>query len=139
MAAMTITAANLRTGANAKFDSGTAGAAITRGQPVYKDAAAGKVLKLADANASQATAQCVGIAMQDAASGQIVQYVYEDDDFTPGGTVVVGETYLVGATTAGDIAPVADAATGWYITHLGIGKSATKMRLKIHISDTSHV
>ena len=47
-----------------------------------------------------------------------------------GGTVTVGGVYVLSGT-AGAIAPVADLATGDYTTVIGIGKTATNLKLGI--------
>lgn len=135
MSDISITAGSVLKGANAKTASGTAGATITAGQTLYADSSASFVLKLADANASAATANCVGIALHGASSGQPITYVYEDDDFTPGGTLSLSaaadDGIYVLSGTAGGIAPVGDVASGWYPVVLGVAKSTTKMALKI--------
>ena len=128
MADVTITAASVAPGANAVYRDGIAGATITAGQVCYVDATDGRV-KLADANASAATATAVGIAVNGASSGQPVRLVVEDDDFTVGGTVAKGVYVLSG--TAGGIAPVADLTTGWYPVVVGVAISTSKMVMKL--------
>lgn len=129
MADITVTAASVVKGANALTKHGTAGATITAGQTLYLDSTTG-TLKLADANASAATADVVGIALNGASSGQPVEYVYEDDDFTPGATVAAGTIYVLSGT-AGGIAPAADLVTGMFAGILFVGKSTSKGVLKI--------
>src|SRR2546430_2343743 len=107
MANLTITPANVLASATALTASGVAGATITAGQTIYKDATDSKKLKLSDANLSAATAAVDGIALNAASSGQPVSYVFQDDAFTPGATLVVGETYVLSGT-AGALCPVAD-------------------------------
>lgn len=135
MADISVTAANVLAGANAKTDSGTAGATITAGQTLYRDSTDSNKLKLADSNASAATATCVGIALHGASSGQPLKFVYEDDDFTPGGTLSLSgagdDGVYVLSGTAGAFAPVADLAAGMYPVILMVAKSATKAKLKI--------
>lgn len=124
MADVTITAANVIPSANAVYQDGTAGATITAGQVVYRDSTDGKY-KLADANASPATANAVGIAAHGASNGQPLRVVIYDPDFTVGGTVAKGVYVLSG--TAGGIAPVADIVSGWYPVVVGVATSTTKM------------
>jgi hypothetical protein len=135
MSDISITAASVVKGANAKTRKGVAGATITAGQTLYEDTADSNKLKLADANASAATSNCVGISLHGAASGQPIEFVYEDDDFTPGGTLSLSaaadDGVYVLSGTAGGIAPVGDLASGWYPVVLGVAKSTTKMNLKI--------
>lgn len=135
MADISVTAANVIAGANAKKARGRAGATITAGQTLYADGSDSSDLKLADANASAATANCVGIALHGAADGQPLEYVYEDDDFTPGATLSLSaaadDGVYVLSGTAGGIAPVGDLAAAMYPVIIGVAKSATKMNLKI--------
>lgn len=135
MADISITAANVLAGANAKTAYGIAGATITAGQTLYADPSDSQKLKLADCDSSATTAACVGIALHGAASGQPIKYVYEDDDFTPGGTLSLSaaadDGIYVLSGTAGGIAPVGDIASGDYAVVIGVAKSATKMNLKI--------
>lgn len=135
MSAISVTAGNVLKGTNASTTSGTAGATITAGQAVYLDSAT-TTYKLADADASTTTAAVVGIALNGASSGQPITIVTEDDDFTPGATIVAGETYICGAT-AGAINPIGDIATGWYPAVLFIAKSTTKAVMKIVKSTTA--
>lgn len=135
MSDVSITAANVLAGANAKKRTGIAGATITAGQAVYEDSSDSFKFKLADANASAATAKCVGIALHGASSGQPLTIVEEDDDFTPGGTLSISaaadDGVYVLSGTAGGIAPIGDLASGWYPVIVGVAKSASKMNLKI--------
>jgi hypothetical protein len=129
MADVVVTAANVLASSGAQKKNGTLGATATAGQAVYRDASDGK-MKLADANLSAAAADVRGILLTGGADGQPCQYIEEDDDFTPGFTVTVGTIYVLSGT-AGGIAPAADLATGMYPAVLMIGKSATKVVLKI--------
>jgi len=135
MADVTITAANVLASVNAKKNTVVAGATITAGQPVYLDSAASNRAKLADANASAATSNVVGIALHGAADGQPLTYAYEDDDFTPGFTLslsgIADDGVYVLSGTAGAIAPVTDLAAGMYPVLLHVAKSTTKSVLKI--------
>lgn len=134
MADITVTAANVKKGANAKTKKGTAGATITAGQTVYLDTTDG-TYKLADANASPATANVEGIALHGASANQPIEIVYEDDDFTPGATLSLSAAADSGvyvlSGTAGGIAPMDDLANGMYPAVLMVAKSTTKAVLKI--------
>lgn len=133
MANISITAGSVVRGANAKTAFGIAGATITAGQPLYYDSAT-STLKLADANVSTTLANVVGIALGGYSSGQKVEYVIEDDDFTPGATLSLATpdfgVYVLSAT-AGAIAPHSDLAAAMYPVVLFVAKSATKAILKI--------
>lgn len=135
MSDVSITAANVVKGANAVTRMGVAGATITAGQPVYEDSSDSSKFKLADSNASAATAKCAGIALHGASSGQPLLINVEDDDFTPGFTLSLSaaadDGVYVLSGTAGGIAPIGDLASGMYPVILGVAKSTTKMILKI--------
>lgn len=126
---VSVTAANVVPGSRARIVTGIAGATITAGQTLYLDSST-STYKLADANASAATAAVVGIAVSGAASGQYVSVNVEDDDFTPGFTLTTGTVYVLSAT-AGGIAPVGDLTTGHYPGIVLIAKSTSKAVLKI--------
>lgn len=136
MADVTITAASVipSSGARRILKVIDTGVTVTAGQTVYVDATSGK-LKLADADAL-ATADALGIAENGGGAGQSINVVYEDNDFTAGGTLVVGETYVV-STTAGGIAPIGDLASGDFTTILGIAKSASKLNLRLFVGGTA--
>jgi hypothetical protein len=128
MGNLTITAANVAAGANAKKKTGIAGATITAGMVLYEDSAASFVLKGAASGAVN-TSNVVGIALNGGGIGQPITYVVEDDDFTVGATVVIGTTYVLSAT-AGLIALDSDIVAG-YKAVLFVPKSTTKAVLKI--------
>lgn len=131
MADYSITAASVRAGTAATVRAGTAGATITAGQPVYIDSAASNQIKPARANADT-TSRAVGIALNGAASGQPVDYISKDDDFTVGAaSMAIGDILIVSAGAAGGIAPASDATTGTYVTILGVAKSTTKAKIQV--------
>lgn len=127
---LSVTAANLVPGPRANIISGIAGATITAGQLLYLDSTAG-TYKLADANASAATANVIGIAVSGASAGQRVGVLLEDDDLTVGATLSTAAPVYVASATAGGIAPVADLASGHYPVVVLIAKSTTKAVFKI--------
>ena len=131
MTAISITAANVLKGPNAKTNTGVAGEAITRGMPVYLKPSDGRLYK-ADANLSLEASIAIGMAYGDVAAGQDLVYITEDDQYTPGGTVVKGTIYVVGAT-AGDVAPAADIVSGWFTNVLFVAYSATQAVLKFGV------
>lgn len=110
---------------------GTAGVAIAPGQPLYLDSAT-NTLKLADANASAATATVVGVALTGASgSGQPVLYVDYDPSFTHGlATVAAGDVIYLSQTAGAHTKTIGDISSGsGYVTVLGVAISATKMIL----------
>lgn len=127
MAEVSITPANVLPGADADYYRGLAGATIVAGSPVYLDATTNRLMG-ADANASLETADVKGIALHAASAEQPLR-IQTAGVITIGGTVVLSTIYILGA--AGGIAPAVDLASGWYTTILGVGISATQLRLGI--------
>lgn len=133
MSDISITAANVLRGSDAKIEHGTFGATITQGQVVYRDAADGKY-KLADAdNATAAVRQPRGIALNAGANGQ-PGTIQLSGDITIGGTLTEGVAYYLSPTTPGGIAPLADIAVGDDYVLLGLAESASVLHLDIQIS-----
>lgn len=129
MADLTITAANVVPGGNARIRNGTAGASITAGQVVYLDSTT-NTFKLADNDSATAAVRSpVGVALNGAASGQVIS-VQTSGKITIGATTAVGVVYCL-SSTAGGICPSADIATGDYNTILGIGTSTTQIELNL--------
>lgn len=127
---ISITAASVVPGSNAKLITKTAGATITAGQVVYEDTSDSNKVKLADTDSATALARVVlGIAATSASAGQPVVIIREDDDLTLGGTVAIGDLLILSGT-AGGIAPSADAASGDYVTFLGVAKTTAKINFK---------
>lgn len=131
---VTVTAANVVPSSQARFITGRAGATITAGQPVYVTGA--NVYYPADANASSPAYKVAGIAVNGASVGQRIRICYYDPVFQPGFTSAAGTIYIASAT-AGGIAPSADAATGHYVTVLGVGLGTDTIKLDIIRSDVA--
>jgi hypothetical protein len=128
VADISITAANVAPG-SAVIARGIAGAAITAGQAVYADAANNGIIKKANAATSAATAACVGIAVNNAAIGQPVNYV-TSGVYTVGGTVAAAVPYAVSGANDGGICPTSDiTVSGEILTVLMIGISATQAQI----------
>lgn len=132
MADLTVTATGVLAASGAGKARGTAGGTITAGQPLYIDSSDSNKLKPCDADASAAAAACVGIALHGAASGQPIEY-QQSGDINPGATVTVGESYYV-SDTAGGIKPAADLVSGDYVTFLGVGTTASNIKLGLLVS-----
>lgn len=127
---LSITAANVTPSVNAVIRDGIAGAAITAGQPLYRDPTDSYKLKLADANSATAAVRTMcGIAINSGASGTRVNYVVSDPALVIGATVANGTVYVLSAT-AGGIAPLADLTTGWYAFIIGLGTSTTTVAFR---------
>lgn len=130
MADLSITAASVAKGASCSLENGTAGASVTAGQVVYKDASDSNKFKLADTDSATAAARTpYGIALHAAGTGQPLQ-VLTGGLITIGATVAVGVSYWLSGT-AGGICPVADVAAGDYPVFLGIGVSTTQIKVVI--------
>lgn len=127
MAVLTITAANVAKGARANTKHGTAGAAITQGQPVYLNSVTDTLFP-ADADVL-ASAAVVGIALNAASTGQPVTY-QTSGPITIGATVVTGTAYFA-STTAGGVCLESDLAAGDFPTFLGFATSTTVITLDI--------
>lgn len=126
---LSITAANVVPAAGAPLISGIAGAAITPGQPVYVDPA-DNLVKLANANNAAAVARSpVGLAVNTAATGQVVAYQREGD-LALGSVLSRGVAYYL-SRTSGRIAPFGDLTTGDFPVLLGIARSATVLNVTI--------
>lgn len=135
MAALTITAANVAWVSGTKDSTYNAGVAITAGQAVYLDTAT-STWKLADADASAATATCGGIALNTGVVGQPLT-VQTDGTLTIGATMTLGEVYFV-SVTAGAIIPAADLATPARTSIIGVATSTTVMTLRLYYSGVVH-
>jgi len=127
MADISITAANVLTGSNSARETGIAGATVTAGQVVYKEAATGQ-FKLADCNSATAEARVpYGVALHGSLNGQPLT-VQTAGTITPGATLVAGVVYYLSGT-AGGIRPVADNTTGDFPATVGMAISTTQMTL----------
>lgn len=135
MADLVQTAANVAAGAGSGTIRRTAGATITAGMPVFVSAVDGDV-EPAQKDVDAASAEAIGIALCDAAAGQPV-VIQTSGLINVGATLVVGETYIVGAA-AGSIAPVADAVATNFATVLGVAISTSQLKLGINASGVAH-
>jgi hypothetical protein len=132
MADLSITAANVISGAGAKIVNGKSGETIVAGKVVYFDSADSKY-KLADNNSATAAVRVpAGIALNAASNGQPIA-IHESGPLTVGATMTAGVAYYL-SDTAGGICPVADLATGEYPTVLGIATSTTVLNVNIQAS-----
>ena len=130
MADLTITAAEVTytVGAITKY-TGVAGATITAGQACYIDTASSNVVKLAQSDGVALEATIKGLALHGASATQPITLAIAGN-MDPGGTCVVGETYVL-SRVAGAIAPIGDLATGDFVSHVGIGTTASNLKLSI--------
>jgi hypothetical protein len=130
MTALSITAANVIAASGANVENGVAGATITQGQVVYRDATSSKY-GLADCDSATAGVRdAYGIALNSASDGQ-PQQVLRSGDITIGAALAVGAAYYLGAT-AGEIVPYADLVEDDYIVFIGVAKSTSVLSVSIN-------
>jgi hypothetical protein len=131
MADLSITAANVLAPA-ARKRTGTAGATITAGQIVYRDATDG-LYRLADADATGiGSITKFFIALNGAANGQPL-VVAERGRITFNAAMAAGTAYYL-SPTAGGIAPLADVMSGDNVILLGVARSTTVLEFAPIIS-----
>jgi len=136
MTDISITAANVVSGSDARTVAGVAGEAITAGQALYKAAATGRWMK-ADADAATAEArEAKGISLNGASTGQPVN-VQTSGKITIGGTLTPGIAYYLSGT-AGGICPVADVGTGEYVDLIGMATTAAVLDLEFNYTAVSN-
>jgi hypothetical protein len=126
MAAISITAANVLHSSSATIFTGTAGATITQGQPVYLDTVT-STYKLANALTNNPVA---GLSMVSTANQQDIVVCSRDPNLNIGAVLTTGNVILVG-NTAGTLQPYEDRTTGWYVTSLGVMISTTRLNFYI--------
>ena len=130
MADLAVTAANVKIVSGLTATAAIAGAAVTAGQPVYPDG--GKYYP-ARANAA-GTADASAIALNSAGADQPLS-ITSGEFGTAGGVidigavVAVGTIYVVSAAAAGGIAPATDLAATNRVTVIGVGVTASNIRL----------
>lgn len=130
MSDISITAANVAAGTGAVIERGTAGATITAGQVVYKDASDGKY-KLADSDSATAAVRSpTGVALNGASNGQPLS-ILKSGPITIGGTVVAGTAYYLSSANPGGIAPLADIAAGDDPILIGLAASASVINVDV--------
>lgn len=127
---LVLTPAQVLPGSGAAYTYGSAGVAITAGQVCYLDATT-NTFKLADANATVATATVKGIAMHAAEIGQPLT-LQRSGDITLGAAaaMLVGGLYVL-SSNPGMVAPSADLAIGHWTTLLGVATTAAILRLQL--------
>ncbi len=127
MADISITAANVKPRSNTVVKHGTAGATVTAGQALYKEAAT-KTMKLSDNDSATAEVRAIaGIALHAASTDQPLAYA-SGGDIDAGATLTAGVDYYLSGT-AGGICPRADVTTGDDPIRIGIAKSTSILTL----------
>lgn len=134
MVDIAITAANVVAGSRANVERGTAAAAITAGQVVYR--AANGAYGLADTDdASAVVRKPAGVAINNAAAGQPVAFVTRGP-VTIGAAVTPGVAYYLSGNPGG-ICPVADVAAGDRPAIIGMATSASVLLVDILAPDVT--
>jgi hypothetical protein len=123
MSDISITPASFVPSANATIIQGIAGATLTRGQPVYLDAATG-TYKLYVAT-SITTDGLAGLMCEDVAINQPCLVLVKDPALVLGGTLVTGDT--VWTSLSGLTKTIADLVSTWRIWVAGVATSSTVM------------
>lgn len=134
MADISITAANVLPGSNARTEDGVAGETITAGQLVYRAAATGKFMK-ADANGATEAKAVRGVALNGASNGQPLR-IQKKGLITIGGTLTAGVSYYL-SDTPGGLAPLADVGSGEDFTFVGIATTTAILNLNPTASGVS--
>ena len=128
MADISQTAANVRSGSDAKFADIIAGEGLSPGNNLYKKASDSRGWG-AIANDTAEKATLIGVTVGYASAGDKVPYQHSGK-FNPGGTVTPGVTYGATATSKG-IGPLTERTSGQYLSVLGPGVSATEIDIQI--------
>ncbi len=133
---ISVTAANVRRGADYQQSTGITGEAITAGQLVALDTSDGKVY-LSDANSGTSQRRKItGIATHTVtAADQPITY-QTAGYVNPGGTAAAGVTYCMSAT-AGGIALDSDITSGLTKSIFGVGYTASLIRMSIFNSEAT--
>lgn len=130
MANLVQTAANVHADGSAsdcKFELVQCGEAITAGEPVYQLSTDSKYYAAQADTAAKAAAK--GVAVTSAALNGYA-FVVLNGPVDVGATVAVGVMYYV-SNTNGAICLESDLGTGHFVTKLGIGATASQIRVGI--------
>ncbi len=134
MVDLVVVPANVKPGLDLVTKRGIAGEAITAGDSLFK--ATDGELELCEKDQAVADAACVGVALNDAAALQPVEYGITGT-IDMGAILAIGQTYIIGAAP-GALAPEADAAVGNFTTVVGIATTANILKLGILQSGVTH-
>lgn len=134
MADLVVIAANVKPGSDLVTKRGIAGEAISAGDSLF--IATDGELELCEKDQAAADAACVGVAVNDAAALQPIEYGITGT-IDMGAILAIGQTYIVGAGPGG-LAPEADAAVGNFTTVVGISTTANILKLGILQSGVAH-
>lgn len=133
MSAYSINAANVRMSAAGQSTPALAGQDILAGRPVYLNTTLQQYM-LANALISNAPS---GIAASSANTNQYFTLCTRDPNFSCGYSVAAGEVPVLG-NAAGQLNPVADIGTGWYVHVLGVGLGNNNVNFSILGTNATH-
>lgn len=119
----------VRPTANTQFRQVGFGATIAAGSTIYYDTTAVEYL-LADCDNTVTTAAAHGIAITPGVDGGYGLLATGGSIILVGTTMAVGTTYIV-SDTPGGIKPMADAASGDWVTILGTASTTTQLDLSV--------
>ncbi len=134
MADLVVVATNVKPGSDAVTKRGIAGEAISAGDSVF--IATDQGIELCEKDTVVADAACRGVALNDAAVDQPIEYAVSGS-VDMGAILSIGQTYIVGAAPGG-LAPEADAAVGNFTTVVGIATTVNLLKLGILQSGVAH-
>ncbi len=129
MAAISVVAASVLPSSRATLEQGTAGATITAGQAVYKDA--NGLWQLSDSDGASALKAMGGIAATGSSNGQPIVIAVRDPGFTPGFTVLAGDTIWLSPTAGGLTKTQGDLVSPSIEIVAGVMLTTTTMNLNI--------
>src|SRR5574343_1651946 len=132
MADVAITATNVVADSSAQVAPGVLGETVTAGMVVYKKPSDNlwyKADALTAEKAGSGQAYNIKIALSGGSVGQRITLLEPGQEYTVGGTVVPGRTYVVSKTaTSGAISPETDLVATNLYTVLGYAISTTKIK-----------
>ncbi len=134
MTDISVTASSVKPTASTVTKKGIAGEAIDAGQSVFVATDGG--IELCENDQAAADAACKGVALNDAAADQPIEYAVSGD-LTFNAVIAAGQVYIVGAAPGG-IAPEVDAVAGEFVTVIGVGTSTTNLKLGLLQSGVAH-
>lgn len=129
MAAISVTDTAVLASTGATGSTAKAAATITAGQVGY--IASNNVFTLADANGTPPANAPAAVALNGGAINQPIKYASADPNFTPGFTVLAGDTIWLSPTAGGMTKTIADLVSGCTVSVLGVMKTTTTMNLAI--------
>jgi hypothetical protein len=129
MGALAINTSNVIRSSQGSIFIGTAGQTITAGQPLYFDTVT-STYKLANAVGASPQYIVAGVAVDGASTNQDIVVCSRDANFSPGHVINSGNIAILG-NVAGQVNDIADRATGWFVTVLGVGLGGNRTNFQL--------